>query len=186
MYYSILFLKSNFQSSETLTSWNRYRAAGISPGIQYKIRQCLISLESIYAPLLRHASRFIYPARTCFLSEVTSGRFANLPNWRRKEGRERWSEAAGRDLRLPWKFNLKTRMYVNHPRETRRRIKGGTNWINVLSGALQDGYTYTTVGFKLKRPWSRHLHRSWRGACLSFSPLLSHSHRRLEGAANFF
>lgn len=44
----------------------------------------------------------------------------------------------------------------------RRRIKGGTNWINVLSGVLQAQDGYTTVGFKLKRPWACRWHGSSR------------------------
>lgn len=122
------------------------------------------------------AHRDLFTLSTCFFSRTTSGRFTNLPIGGRRKGgmASRARQQGGICGYLEnsiWKLGCaRTRS------RARRRIKGGTNWINVLSGALRAQDGYTTVGFKLKRPWACRWHGSLR-MFLSSVP---------EGAANFF
>ena len=99
-----------------------------------------------------------------FSREATSGRFHESPNWRWKKGEKwypgpgNWGGICGYLENSIWKLGC-TRTTRSR---ARRRIKGGTNWINVLSRVLRAQDGYTTVCFKLKRPWACRWHGSLR------------------------
>jgi len=76
------------------------------------------------------------------------------PNWRQKKGR---NQATGRDLRLPWKFNLWKLGYMRSAGERVEGLKAARIGLTFCPEPHCKRGGYTTVGFKLKRPWS---HRS--------------------------
>lgn len=152
-------LQSYFVSPHYIIRWDFHRWYFIGGAEEKRawfgnIRIWYYRISRIYlhTGLLWYTHREIY-LRTCFSPGSNEWPFCESPNWRRKKGKHRPESGSGFVVTLKIQSE-NSGCYGNHPRELVEGLKAARIGLTSCpERALQGGYT--TVGFKLKRPWPR-------------------------------